>query len=78
MDQESEMHNMLHTIKTREDFENFLEILVSDYKEHKEEWENDTLKSYLEALHGYNYNSNNDRPSWKAFAEMLVAARFYE
>lgn len=78
MDDESEMRDMLQNIKTRGDFEIFLEKLVSDYKERKEEWENDTLKSYLQALHGYNYNSDNDRPSWKIFAEMLLAARYYE
>lgn len=78
MDEESEMHSMLHNIKTRGDFEIFLEKLVTDYNQNKEDWENDTLKSYLEALHGYNYNSDNDRPSWKAFAEMLLAARLYE
>ncbi len=78
MEEDSELYRIVKDIKTREDFEFFLEKLVTDYKQNKEDWQNDTLKSYLDALHGFNYNSDNDRPSWRAFAEMLLAARFYE
>jgi len=78
MDTESEMYQAMKDIKSRPDFEAFLELLVTDYNNNKEAWQNDTLKSYLEALHGFNYDSENDRPSWKAFAEMLLAARLYE
>lgn len=78
MDEDNELSLSAKNIKTREDFEFFLEKLVSDYKQNKEDWQNDTLKSYLEALHGFNYDSEKDRPSWKAFAEMLLAARLYE
>lgn len=78
MDDDNELGHAAQNIKTREDFEFFLEKLVSDYNQNKEAWQNDTLKSYLEALHGFNYNSEKDRPSWKAFAEMLLAARLYE
>lgn len=78
MEEDSELYRIVKDIKTREDFEFFLEKLVTDYKQNKEDWQNDTLKSYLDALHGFNYNSDNDRPSWRAFAEMLLTARFYE
>lgn len=78
MYEESELYQMVQDIKTREDFEFFLEKLVTDYNQNKGDWQNDTLRSYLEALHGINYNSDNDRPSWKVFAEMLLAARLYE
>jgi len=78
MDEDNELYLLVKNIKTREDFEDFLEILVADYSKNKEAWQNDTLRSYLEALHGFNYDSEKDRPSWKAFAEMLLAARHYE
>lgn len=78
MNDENELQILVQNVKSREDFEIFLEKLVSDYNERKEDWDNDTLKSYLQSLHGYNYNSDNDRPSWKLFAQMLLAARFYE
>jgi len=79
MDNDSnELYDALQNVKSRSDFEVFLDKLVHDYTGNKESWDNDTLKSFLEALHGFNYDSENDRPSWKAFAEMLYAARIYE
>jgi len=78
MEEENELNQIVQEIKSREDFEFFLEKLVTDYNKNKKDWQNDTLRSYLEALHGFNYNSDKDRPSWKAFAEMLLAARLYE
>ena len=77
-DDSNELYDALQNIKSRSDFELFMNELVKDYTDNKESWDNDTLKSFLEALHGFNYDSENDRPSWKAFAEMLYAARVYE
>ena len=77
-DDSNELYNALQGVKSRSGFELFMNELVKDYTENKETWDNDTLKSFLDTLHGFNYNSENDRPSWKAFAEMLYAARVYE
>jgi hypothetical protein len=65
-------------IKSKKDFEIFLKLLVQDLKENKQDWDNDSLELFLEALYGYNFESENEEPSWKKFAEMLLAAKVYE
>jgi hypothetical protein len=77
------------TIKTKEDFTFFLELLLNDYKQNNDDWENKTLINFLEALHAYSndlegFYSNNDitfdknNPSWKNFAQILLGAKVYE
>ena len=53
-DDSNELYDALQNIKSRSDFELFMNELVKDYTENKETWDNDTLKSFLEALHGFN------------------------
>lgn len=65
-------------IKCKKDFETFLRLLVQDLKENKQDWDNDSLELFLEALYGYNFESENEEASWKKFAEMLLAAKVYE
>ncbi|MEM8940337.1 MAG: hypothetical protein AAGC64_13435 [Bacteroidota bacterium] len=56
-----------------------MKLLQEDYKNNGSEWENDSLELFLEALYGYNYNSKTDeKPSWREFAENLLAAKVYE
>ncbi len=76
-------------IKTKKDFEEFLKLLVKEYKMSPGEWENNTLESYLEALQfytqdieGYYSNMNisfdPNNPTWKNFADILLGAIVYE
>jgi len=79
MEESNVIYELCEKIVTRSDFEKFLEELRNNYATHKSEvWDNDTLGSFLEGLYGYNYKANNDKPSWKLFAQMLLAARVYE
>ena len=73
------IYEVAENVKTRKDFEEFLKLLKTNYLSVKEEWSNDTLESFLEGLYGYNYDSNDDeKASWKLFAEILLASRVYE
>ena len=76
------IYNFYQNIKSKSDFEQFLKLLVEDLKQNKSEWENDSLELFLDGLYGYNFDSENDlqkiEPTWKKFAEMLLAAKVYE
>lgn len=76
------IYEFYEQIETQADFESFLGMLVGHWKKNGDRWQNDSLGSYLEALHGYNFDSAKDHPSvipsWKVFAEMLLAAIVYE
>lgn len=75
------IYEVYENIQSQSDFEYFLKLLVKDFSENKESWENDRLELFLEGLYGYNFESEKnpiENPSWKVFAEMLLAAKVYE
>ena len=75
-------------IDNKEDFVDFVKLLVSNLKDNPEEWANINLSDYLESISSWTedmegYYQNNDIPipksiNWKAFANILVAAKMYE
>lgn len=76
-------------VKTREDFIRFLDLLLEDYQRSTNEWENNSLPSYLSALSAYSedvdgYYHNFNIPfdpttvSWGIFADLLRGAVVYE
>ena len=83
------LEDLADNIKTKKDFEFFLEKLYSSLKSNPENWENITLEDFLEALTAYtkdlegyykNWNISHDteKPSWKMFSDILLGARIYE
>ena len=76
-------------INSREEFIVFAKALYNDYKEHGENWENNTLDTFLERIAAYaedidGYYSNKglkedpEKASWKLFADILAGATIYE
>jgi hypothetical protein len=65
-------------IKGKKDFELFLLEFRRSLDKDKDDWHNDRLDLFLDGLYGYNFDSNDEDPSWQKFAEMLLAARVYE
>ena len=76
-------------INNREEFISFLEVFYSDYQKNGENWENNDLGRFLEALlawtkdaDGYYKNNNikinTNNASWRVFADILMGARIYE
>jgi hypothetical protein len=75
-------------IQTREDLVAFLKDFSASYRDDRKSWENDNLESFLSALaawaedmEGYYLNQGRPTPKtpeWKTFAEMLMAAKYYE
>jgi hypothetical protein len=83
-----DLYNKLENISSREDLAIFVRSIVDDYLAHKNDWENTTIDKYLEALaaviegieSGYQNTGKKlpDRPNWKFFGEILLAATAYE
>ncbi len=78
----------ISTIRTREDLVTFIKELSTNYRDDPKSWENNSLQSFLAALAAWTedmegYYLNQARPTpktpeWKTFAEMLMAAKYYE
>jgi hypothetical protein len=83
-----ELYDFTETIKSKEDFEQFICMLLIDLKNESSDWENKDLSSFLRAMHDYagslkekDQNGQvlaSNQPSWRLFAELLMAARVYE
>ena len=84
-----DIYDLKDNIKDKRDFERFLERLKLDFRDNKEDWENKTLKDFLESLQaytedieGYYKNQNklfdSENPSWQTFAQILLGAKIYE
>jgi len=77
--EESTIYESYEKIKSKIDFEIFLRLLLNDFEKNKSDWDNDNLEDFLSGLYGYNFESDDSiQPTWKLFAEMLLAARVYE
>lgn len=85
------MNETLYKINVvdRPTFVQFLSLLHEDYLSNKEDWENITLDTFLEALGAYAkdiqqvYNNTNQDidaniPTWKVFSDILKGAKIYE
>ncbi|MGS2765217.1 DUF7660 family protein [Sinomicrobium sp. M5D2P9] len=84
-----DVHEISEKIETKKDFEEFLKFLKLDFETNKAEWENATLKDFLESLQAYTedvegyFNNMNipfdeKKPTWKIFAQLLLGAKVYE
>lgn len=77
-----------NSISTREDFIAFVKALQNDFQNNPQSWENDNLKSFLEALgawvkdmDGYYLNQGKpvpQEPTWKMLGDILLASKMYE
>jgi len=75
-------------VMTREDLVDFIRKLRNDFSMRRDEWENNTLESYLEAVQAVlndwpgrckNQGKRLPRdPTWHLLAEVLLAATLYE
>jgi hypothetical protein len=82
------LEDRAEAIKTRQDFQDFLEHFTADLRENEDEWDNTDLGSYLTGftrfakdMDGYFENREESVdtgiPTWKLFAQMLLAASVY-
>jgi hypothetical protein len=84
----TDFNQTINEIKGKEDFINFVELLLSNLKNNPKEWTNKSLPQYLEGISSWTedmegYYQNNNLPvpenvNWKVFADILIAAKMYE
>jgi hypothetical protein len=82
------LENQASQVNSRDTLANLVDQLRKDLEIYPEQWENVTLDSYLEALSAWlrdmdGYYKNRGEPlpvtpAWKTFAEVLLAAKWYE
>jgi len=77
-------------LTSRDDFVAFIGELRQNLRDHPDEWENQTMELFLSGLHGFAANAAGyyanigesdidvDIPTWRGFADMLLAAKVYE
>jgi hypothetical protein len=80
--------DQIENIRTREDLIVFLQELHQDHRDNPQAWDNNTLELFLEALAAWAQDMDGfylnqklpvpEKPEWKTFAHMLVAATMYE
>ena len=86
---EGEMTHALDpsTVRTRADFVAYVRNLAADAERYRDEWENQDVSRYLEALaawtqdmDAYFKNRGEDvpEPGWRMFASCLTAGKWYE
>lgn len=82
------LHEMVASIRSKDELITFVGALAEDFETGPEDWENATLGRFLSALARWladsdSYYSNQGapppkEPTWKTIAEMLIAAKVYE
>ncbi len=85
------MADDMYSIKVtdRESFVKFLDLVLLDFLQNPDEWENKTLADFLESMGRYTndvqgyYNNmkmdvNADEPAWGTFADIFRGAKVYE
>ncbi|MEL6867993.1 MAG: hypothetical protein AAFP19_26445, partial [Bacteroidota bacterium] len=66
-------------VENKETFIIFLKTLIKDFEKNTNDWDNAELSQFLEGIYGYSLDKAFPaEPSWKEFAEILIAARVYE
>jgi hypothetical protein len=83
-----ELHERMGRIKSKEDLADFVSALKLDLEAHPLEWENPTLGRFLDAMERWiasmdSYYKNTGQPSveiptWRTFADILLASKMYE
>ena len=84
---EEKLHAALDTLQTRNDFVQFVRLLVESFREPGAPWENSSMESFLSALalaasNLEDYYESADEaarnvasPNWEAIAGLLFSAR---
>jgi len=82
-----DLNNLLDRIENNKDFVLFVEQLIIDLKQNPDNWENNTLESFLESMSAWvnslegfylNQGSQSPRIDWKFIGQLLLASRIYE
>lgn len=75
-------------VNSKEELICFINLLATHFKEKSSDWENQDIRSYLEAIGNWmssmeNYYKNTNKPipdniNWRFIAEILYVGKIYE
>lgn len=77
----------IEEIKTREDFSNFIKLLLVDYKTHGDSWENIKIEHFLDSISEWvlvmktQYDTElsiEQENKWQTMAKVFYAGKIYE
>jgi hypothetical protein len=81
-------YDKVHTINTKQDFLEFLSLLIVDLRKNGDQWENNKLENFLTAMQRWTEDSDGhytnmqlpvpENVDWKVFADILCGAVVYE
>lgn len=87
------LNSLLEKVNSKQTFLDFIEALKNDKLDEEEKekikpsddfssgangWENGTISSFLDAIHAFGEGKGEEPPSWKTFALLMYAGKFYE
>jgi len=86
------LESSLDTVRDKESFIAFLGTFIADHEKNGANWENRTLNSFLQGMHGWLEDMDLDdfykriertdvtriQMNWRVFADVLMAAKIYE
>ena len=87
MDPTFDLNELQARIENKKDLVLFIEHLVDDLKQNPDNWENNTLERFLEAMsawvndiEGFYVNQGSRPPeiNWKFVGQLLLVSRNYE
>jgi hypothetical protein len=83
-----ELYKEVKQVGSKEEFLRFLRMLINDFKNKPDEWENKSVESFLEGMQSWvedmeGYYENNNLPipnniDWGFFANVFYAGKIYE
>ena len=83
------IYDLSKQIQTKADFEQFLSLLIEDFRINRSSWDNDTIETFLDTVLGFTrdidgyYKNLNQKvetatPTWRMLADILLAGKVYE
>lgn len=74
-------HENIQSIQCKRDLAAFLQDLQKDYESNGDEWNNQSIGAYLEAIRAWLNDSQDpavDSACWRYIAALLLAGKMYE
>ena len=80
------IYNYLNKVTDKESFLKFMKALINDYRNNPDEWENDTIDYYLDAIMAWIVDFSScerndidwDKIDYSVIAELFLAGKIYE
>lgn len=73
-----DLYELAEQVTDRASFMSFVKLLMDDWKQHPDQWENTDLEMFFVAALAWSEGHLTADATWRGFAEFLHAGKFYE